>query len=187
MRVVLASQSPRRKQLLSYLVDEFEQRPADIDETPVAGETPQEYVARLAESKALAVLADVDEDAIVIGSDTTVVGNNTILGKPEDLEDCRRMLNMLSGSNHQVLTAFSVATKTQVVTKVISTEVVFRKLNDQDITDYWSTGEPQDKAGSYAIQGIGGKFVEKVDGSVSSVVGLPLVELEQVLKEVMSK
>ena len=187
MKVVLASQSPRRKQLLSYLVDEFEQQPADIDETPLDEETPSEYVARLAEGKAQVIAAKSQPGTVVIGSDTTVVGKGQILEKPVDLDDCKRMLLALSGTSHEVLTAFSVIRDQHIVTKVVSTEVVFREVTEQDITEYWHTGEPQDKAGAYALQGIGGKFVEKVNGSVSSVVGLPLVELEQVLKEVISK
>ena len=107
------------------------------------------------------------------------------MGKPADLQDCINILSLLSGKQHQVVTAFTVMNKVKVLTKVVVTHVLFKTLTQDEIIKYWHTGEPQDKAGSYAIQGIGGKFVKTINGSVSSVVGLPLVEIEQALKEVM--
>lgn len=184
--IILASQSPRRKQLLSHIVSDFTVQAADIDESVIADESPSSYVSRLAEQKAQHIF-NQHQEAVVIGSDTSVIIDNRILGKPTDLDDCASMLNLLSQREHQVLTAFTVKSKNQTITKVVTTQVLFRAISQQDIEDYWNTGEPQDKAGAYAIQGIGGKFVKSINGSVSSVVGLPLVELEQALKEVMVK
>ena len=185
VRIILASQSPRRKQLLSYLVDKFEVAVADIDESVWPGERPQAYVERLAREKAEVIVSQqaLDGEYCVIGSDTCVVYDEHILGKPESLAHCRHMLSMLSGKTHQVLTAFSVVSDSDCITRTVATDVTFTRLTEEDIVAYWQTGEPQDKAGAYAIQGIGGKFVESISGSVSNVVGLPLVELQQVLKE----
>lgn len=182
MNIILASQSPRRQQMLAYLVDDFTIAAADIDETPLADESPRDYVLRLAVEKAQTI-AKTNPQAFVIGSDTTVVFDNHILGKPVDLADCKAMLMMLSGQRHQVMTAFAVVNQGKVISEIVVTEVDFCHLTEQEIEQYWQTGEPQDKAGSYAIQGIGSKFVKQVNGSVSSVVGLPLAELNQVLKE----
>lgn len=186
MNIVLASQSPRRKELLSYLVDSFTIAAADIDETPFAQESPTDYVLRLAEQKALTILDPNDNNQVVIGSDTAVVFDNQILGKPIDLADSIRMLMTLSGQEHQVLTSFCVASKAQTLTRLVTTKVQFKSLNEEEIIRYWQTQEPQDKAGSYAIQGIGGKFVTSISGSVSAVIGLPLVEVEQALLEVLN-
>lgn len=185
MQLILASQSPRRKELLSYITSNFDVCSADIDETCLANESAIDYVTRLAEEKA-AVVKQHYPDSAVIGSDTAVVIEQNILGKPENLEDSLRILRLLSGKVHQVMTAFCVMTATQKTTRLVVTDVKFKTLTDEEINDYWLTGEPQDKAGSYAIQGIGGKFVESINGSVSSVIGLPLVELEQTLKEVLT-
>lgn len=182
--IILASQSPRRKTLLSHIVDEFTVKAADIDERVLENETPNNYVSRLSLEKAQHIF-NRNPEAIVIGSDTSVVINDCILGKPTDLQDCIDTLSLLSGNQHQVVTAFTVMSKATVMTKVVITEVFFKTLNQDEMIKYWHTGEPQDKAGSYAIQGIGGKFVKTINGSVSSVVGLPLVEIEQALKEVM--
>ncbi|MDU0113722.1 Maf family protein [Psychrosphaera aquimarina] len=182
--VILASQSPRRKMLLAHLIDDFTVQAADIDESVLDNETPSEYVSRLSLEKAQHIFKN-NPDAIVVGSDTSVVINDCILGKPADLQDCINILSLLSGKQHQVVTAFTVMNKVKMITKVVVTHVLFKTLTQDEIIKYWHTGEPQDKAGSYAIQGIGGKFVKTINGSVSSVVGLPLVEIEQALKEVM--
>ncbi|NVK26244.1 MAG: septum formation inhibitor Maf [Gammaproteobacteria bacterium] len=184
MKIVLASQSPRRKELLSFIVDDFDVQAADIDETPKRNESAIDYVARLAAEKAQAV-AEKLEQAVVIGSDTSVVIDGLILGKPMNFEDCRRMLTALSGRSHQVLTAFSIIANNKVYSEVVATEVNFVEVTEQAITSYWQTGEPQDKAGSYAIQGIGGKFVKGINGSVTNVIGLPLAELEQALNKIL--
>ena len=183
-KVILASQSPRRKALLSHVIDSFSVQAADIDESVLAEESPIEYVSRLSQEKAQHIF-NQNSDAIVIGSDTSVIINNTILGKPEDLQDCIDTLSLLSDKQHQVITAFTVMSHTKTITEVVTTEVRFKALTEDEMIKYWHTGEPQDKAGSYAIQGIGAKFVKSINGSVSSVVGLPLVEVEQALKEVM--
>lgn len=185
MNIILASQSPRRKQLLGYLVSNFEQRSADIDESVLGQESPRDYVERLANQKAMVIFNKIigPENYLVIGSDTTVVNDGEILGKPDSLEDCKAMLLALSGKEHQVLTAFSIVTKAKTVTKTVTTQVQFTNISEQQVVEYWNTGEPQDKAGAYAIQGIGGKFVKSINGSVSAVVGLPLAELDSTLKE----
>ena len=188
MKFILASQSPRRRELLGYLLNDFDVASANIDESVLDQESPKEYVERLAQHKAQVIAERQDNSSpyLVIGSDTSVIFKQHILGKPEDLADCQRMLSMLSGQTHQVLTAFSVVGPHRTVTKTVSTDVRFVELTEQDIEAYWATGEPQDKAGAYAIQGIGGKFVAAINGSVSSVVGLPLAELQQVLKEMQN-
>lgn len=187
MRIVLASQSPRRKQLLSYLVEEFDVQVADINETPLKQETARDYVLRLAEGKALKVMEQLDDDVVVIGSDTAVVCDGEILGKPVDLADCIRTLSLLSGREHQVLTSFCVMSRTRTITDLVITDVLFKPLTVDEISRYWQTNEPADKAGSYAIQGIGGKFVTSISGSVSAVIGLPLVEVECALQEIVKK
>ena len=189
--LILASQSPRRKELLSQLGYQFSCQPANIDESVIADECPLIYVERMARLKAEcianALLADQtsleSESFIVLGSDTCVVIDNEILAKPESLEDSIRILNRLSGNKHQVLTAVSVVNGAKSVTKTVSTDVYFKILTRDEISRYWQTGEPQDKAGSYGIQGIGGQFVTRIDGSYSAVVGLPLYETSQLLAE----
>ena len=182
MEIILASQSPRRKQLLASIVPEFKVQAANIDETPKTNETPYNYVKRLALEKAKSATRN-SSNVVVIGSDTSVVIDGEILGKPVDNQDAQRMLMQLSNRTHQVMTSFSLVTQQLEYTEVVITDVTFTELNSEVIEQYWQTGEPQDKAGSYAIQGIGGRFVEKINGSVSSVIGLPLVELEKAMKE----
>jgi septum formation protein len=183
-KIILASQSPRRKDLLSHIVAKFSVQAADIDESVLPNESPITYVSRLSLEKAQHIFS-LNPDAVVIGSDTSVIIGERILGKPVDLQDCINTLSLLSDKQHQVITAFTVMSKNKTVTQVVSTDVLFKAVDEEEIINYWHTGEPQDKAGSYAIQGIGAKFVKAINGSVSSVVGLPLVEIEQVLKEVM--
>ena len=187
--VVLASASPRRTMLLDQMGIAHSVKPVDIDESALANETPEAQVARLAEQKAKTALARLhDEDALnentrVLASDTLIAFNGVGLGKPEDKEDARRILSMLSNNEHEVLTAISVASTTKQVTQTITTKVTFAALTNDEIDAYWDTGEPADKAGSYAIQGIGGQFVKAINGSASAVVGLPLYETRQLLRE----
>jgi septum formation protein len=187
--VVLASASPRRTMLLDQMGIAHSVKPVDIDESALANETPEAQVARLAEQKAKTALARLhDEDALnentrVLASDTLIAFNGVSLGKPEDKEDARRILSMLSNNEHEVLTAISVASTTKQVTQTITTKVTFAALTNDEIDAYWDTGEPADKAGSYAIQGIGGQFVKAINGSASAVVGLPLYETRQLLRE----
>lgn len=178
--IVLASASPRRAELLRQIGLSFRVRPADIDETPGTGESARHYVERLARGKALAVQA-TEPNAIVIGSDTSVVLAGEILGKPRDSQDAAGMLRQLSGATHQVMTAVAVASTNACESRVAVTDVRFRRLSDQEIDAYVASEEPMDKAGGYGIQGRGGIFVEELRGSYSAVVGLPLQETAELL------
>jgi len=179
-RLVLASQSPRRRELLAQLGVALEVRPADADESVLPGEPPHEYVLRVAREKARAVAGPV-----VLAADTAVVLGREVLGKPRDAEDARRMLRALSATSHEVLTAVCVRRAQPALAVeldvVVTTRVRFARLGDAEIDWYVSTGEPLDKAGAYAIQGAGGAFVLGVEGSVSNVVGLPLAETAELL------
>ncbi|WP_281559623.1 Maf family protein [Thalassomonas sp. RHCl1] len=185
MKLVLASKSPRRSELLAQLGYQFDCMAADIDESVLANESPGDYVKRLSREKALAIANTFEKqqaaNSLVLGSDTAVVVDNVILGKPIDLNDCQRMLAMLSGRSHQVITGIAVAHGQEITSELVVTDVSFKKLTAQEISRYWQTGEPQDKAGSYGIQGIGGQFVTGIRGSYSAVVGLPLYETAQML------
>ncbi|NQZ21674.1 MAG: septum formation inhibitor Maf [Colwellia sp.] len=181
--LILASQSPRRKELLSQLGYKFKTLAANIDETVIKGELPAQYVLRLAKEKAQFIAQQQSEDCIVLGSDTSVVLNQRILGKPENIEQCCQQLMLLSNNTHQVLTAIAAVKNKQIVSALITTEVTFKTLTIDEIKRYWQTGEPQDKAGAYGIQGIGGQFVTQINGSYSAVVGLPLYETAKLLAE----
>jgi len=190
-QLILASQSPRRKALLAQLGYQFITQAADIDESVQCNENAQDYVVRLAKEKAqaifLALPVQQQAQSIVIGSDTSVVIEGDILGKPANEAECITTLLRLEGKQHQVLTAIAVARqdqKNQIVSELIETQVQFKSLTVDEIKRYWSTGEPCDKAGSYAIQGIGGQFVTTIKGSYSAVVGLPLYETVQLLAQV---
>lgn len=173
--VILASASPRRADLLRQLGLCFDTLPVGIDETPHPGERPADYVLRLAREKAAAGYRQAARaEALVIGSDTTVVLDDRILGKPGDRNAARAMLRSLSGRDHQVMTGVALATRNGVQGRVSITNVSFRALDDREIDAYCNTGEPMDKAGGYGIQGRGGAFVEQLRGSYSAVVGLPL-------------
>ena len=169
--VVLASASPRRRQLLAQFGFPFEVRPAHIDETPRPGEQPAGYVERVAREKAVAVARPGE---LVIAADTTVDLAGEIFGKPEDDDDARRMLRRLSGRDHEVHTGIALAVHGRLVSTVETTVVWMATISEQQIDWYVATGEPADKAGGYAVQGIGGVFVTSLVGSVSNVVGLPL-------------
>ncbi|MCE9679798.1 Maf-like protein [Shewanella sp. AS1] len=189
MSLVLASASPRRKELLAQLgmgqaQFSFAILPADIDETARAGELPGELVLRLAIEKAKAGLALCTEvGAQVLGSDTIVVLDGQILGKPQDEADAKRMLAALSGRQHSVMTAVALTDGETTLSHLVETKVKFCQLCDQDIQAYIATGEPMDKAGAYGIQGLGGCFVQGIEGSYSAVVGLPLVETKALLAQ----
>ncbi|MDL0432061.1 Maf family protein [Marinobacter sp. TBZ242] len=178
--IVLASASPRRAELLEQIGLSFLVRPADIDETPAVGEPAEHYVERLAREKALAGSA-FGPGSVVIGSDTSVVLNGRILGKPATAEEAIGMLKELSGQTHQVMTAVAIACKGSCESRLTVTDVRFRELFTGEIEAYVATGEPMDKAGSYGIQGRGGIFVEELRGSYSAVVGLPLHETAELL------
>jgi septum formation protein len=174
--LVLASASPRRRDLLAGLGLRFEVRAAEADESPLPGELPSDLVERLAGAKAGAVTATRDE--VVIAADTVVVAGGDTLGKPVDADDAARMLRRLGGRTHHVLTGVAVRLGGALTTTVVSTDVTFRPLTEADIAWYVATAEPLDKAGAYAIQGAGGLFVERIAGSYHNVVGLPLAQLE---------
>lgn len=178
--LVLASSSPRRRELLQQIGVKFDVRVCPVDETPLPAEDPQAYVRRLAIIKAQAsVLAD--DQRPVLGADTTVVCDGQILGKPENLADAQRILGMLSGRRHQVLTAIALVHGKSVLSDVVSTDVLFRTISPAEIEQYWASGEPCDKAGAYGIQGKGAVFVSRIEGSYSAVVGLPLAETAALL------
>ncbi len=181
-RLILASASPRRRILLQTLGLEFEIIEAGIEERPEAGETPCEFVMRAACDKAAAV-SSANHASWVLGADTVVVHGNRILGKPKDPGEALNVLLSLSGQKHQVHTGFCLKnTEAQVsVSRMITTEVYFFNFSREIAAAYVATGEPLDKAGSYGIQGIGGFLVEKINGSYSNVVGLPLCEVMQEL------
>jgi len=177
-RVILASQSPRRRELLTLIGMPHEVRPADIDETFTAGEAPAAHAERLAREKAIAI----DEPgAVVIGSDTIVVVDGDVLGKPVDEADAARMLTRLSGRGHVVMTAVAVAWKGHVESAVEVVGVEFHELTAAEIARYVATREPMDKAGAYGIQGFGATIVRRVDGDYFAVMGLPLQLLVRVL------
>lgn len=182
-RLYLASASPRRRELLAQLKLEVLLLPQQVDETPRAGEAPDDCALRLAADKARAALADPGcrLDLPVLAADTVVVCDGQLLGKPKSLEDAASMLRRLSGRQHQVLTAVAIADRQHLETVCVSTSVSFRQLDDEEVFAYWHSGEPQDKAGAYAIQGLGAMFVSRIEGSYSNVVGLPLYETVQLL------
>ncbi|MCL4149694.1 UNVERIFIED_CONTAM: hypothetical protein GTU68_050327 [Idotea baltica] len=185
--LVLASGSPRRKELLSQLGYEFSVLVTDVEECKHAQETAEEYVKRLSLDKALAALSLLKDnpysETVVLGSDTVVVSQGQVLEKPTDFADSKRMLTQLANERHQVMTAVSVVSEEKQRTEIIITDVWFKPLSEQEIEQYWQTGEPCDKAGSYGIQGLGGRFVTRIEGSYYAVVGLPLYETDQLLQE----
>ena len=182
MRLVLASSSPRRADLLRAAGIPFELFPVDVDEQFRRGETPEHAVARLAEAKA-AVAAGSHPDAIILGADTTVVVLRETLAKPADAEDAARMLRLLSGRSHDVLTGVCVSHQGRRLVHVEPTRVRMAPLQESEIAWYVATGEPLDKAGAYAVQGLASRFIEGIDGSYSNVVGLPISSVYSLLKE----
>jgi septum formation protein len=178
----LASASPRRRQLLELIGVPHVVTPADIDETPLAGEPPNDYVLRLAREKAEAVW-ERHQDLPVLAADTTVVVDDEILGKPESEEDAHYMLGRLSGRDHQVHTAVALWTGEHPQLFHTSTQVCFRTLSREEIHAYWESGEPQGKAGAYAIQGLGAVFITGISGTYTGVMGLPLFETAHLLKQ----
>ena len=182
-RVVLASGSPRRRDLLNLIGIEHEVRPANIDETMRPREVPRRHAERLAREKASAV-AMRDPDLITIGADTVVVINRKVLGKPADADDAARMLRMLSGREHTVITAVAVSRGRKLRSAIEEVRVKFRRLRDDEIEAYVATGEPMDKAGAYGIQGYGATIVERIEGDYFAVMGLPLMRLVGLMRDV---
>jgi septum formation protein len=191
--LILASQSPRRAELLRNAGYAFEVRPADVDEQLRAGEPAEEYVKRLAREKALAVLATAPAGAVVLGADTTVVLKGECLGKPVDAADAQQMLARLSGRAHQVMTGVCVAwrkaagaaaevdAEVYVEVGVEVTEVKFAAMSGAEIAAYVATGEPMDKAGAYAIQGVASRWIPRIRGCYFNVVGLPVARVSAML------
>ena len=181
MKIVLASQSPRRKELLGLFHIPFTVRVADIDETMDEALSPYDAVAQVSRKKAEAVKQS--EDELIIAADTIVVCKGQILGKPRDEADARRMLRLLSGTDHQVMTGMTVLKGDRCVVCTEVADVHFRDLSDTQIDAYIQTGEPMDKAGSYGIQGGAALFVEKIVGDYYNIMGLPVCRLGQILEE----
>ncbi|AXA23571.1 MULTISPECIES: Maf family protein [Pseudomonas] len=182
-RLHLASGSPRRRELLAQIGVPFTVVSAPIDETPQVGEAAQAYVERLAQAKAVAGFNLLDAPGVVLGADTAVVLDGQILGKPENREHALAMLGDLSKREHQVLTAVAVTDGTRSLSLCVATKVRFRTISFDEACRYWDSGEPLDKAGGYAIQGLGAVFVSAIEGSYSAVVGLPLSETAELLEQ----
>jgi septum formation protein len=181
-RIVLASQSPRRREILGFAGIPFTVRVPVVEEIRLPGELPEDYVRRLAREKARAV--EISADEIVLGADTTVVFQQHILEKPGDLEDAIRMLSLLQGAEHQVMTGICLRTKHQELADHAVTRVWFSPLSPAEISAYAASGEPIDKAGGYAIQGLASKFIGRVEGCYFNVVGLPVALMYRRLKEI---
>ncbi len=180
MQVILASQSPRRRELLGLTGLDFVVRVADIDETMDPEKLPFDEVARVSRKKALAVPRENDD--VVVAADTIVVCGDKVLGKPKDTEDAFRMLSMLSGRDHQVMTGMTVLRGDEMITTTEVTKIHFRELTQQEIRAYIATGDPMDKAGSYGIQGGAALFITGIEGDYYNVMGLPICRLTMILR-----
>jgi septum formation protein len=189
MRLILASGSPRRQELLRNAGFDFQVRPASVNEDPLPGETPRAMVVRLAREKALQVAADAPPRSLVLGADTTVVVDGDSLAKPLDAADAARMLRRLSGRSHSVLTGVCLveAPARVAASGCERTEVRFRTLTGSEVRDYVSSGEPFDKAGAYAIQGRGSRFITRVEGCYFNVVGLPIALVDRLIGNVLRR
>lgn len=186
--IVLASSSPRRGELLEQINIQYIRHSADIDESVGENEDPRAFVERLAREKAETVARQRTDNLLVLGSDTIGLIDQKILGKPEDFVDFVAMMRTMSGRCHSVFTAIAVANynaqnqQLQLISEIVESKVFFKVLSEDEINYFWQTGEPQDKAGGYGIQGYAGKFVSKIEGSYSAIVGLPLYETAELLK-----
>ena len=179
--LVLASNSPRRRQILSDAGIPYIVRAPDVDEEARPGESPGDYVRRLAEEKAVAVAIQPGE--VVLAADTVVVVDEHLLEKPQDHADAHHMLSLLSGRNHEVLTGICLRSESQKIVDAATTRVHFMRLTAEEIEDYVRSGEPMDKAGAYAIQGLASKFIDRIEGCYFNVVGLPMALVYQHLKK----
>jgi len=184
-KLILASASPRRKDLLKNLNLEFDIIPSEIEEDIKDKPFSEELIKCLAIEKALDVKNKLDYPAIIIGSDTVVVIGKTILGKPDDESDAFKMLKLLSGKTHQVVSAIAVidSGKNKTLTDAVTSKVTFRELSDEEIKNYIATGEPMDKAGAYGIQGLGSIFIKSICGCYTNIVGISTYKLAEMLKE----
>jgi septum formation protein len=185
MRFLLASSSPRRRELLRHAGFDFEVRASHIVEAIQRGERPEEFACRAAREKALHVAASSPPGSFVLGADTVVVIDGETLGKPSDLGDATRMLRLLSGRTHQVHTGICLVRAPDEIEalKHETTLVTFRELDEEEIRSYVESGEPLDKAGAYAVQGLASKFVTRISGCYSNVVGLPVALVYEILKK----
>lgn len=181
-QIILASSSPRRSELLQQMRVSFVVLPVEIDESALAGESPTTYVERLALEKARAGWELSEKNRPVLGSDTIVVIHGDILGKPRDRNHAIEMLNRLSGNTHQVLTAVALVEADRSAIRLSESRVSFSPITEQEILIYWESGEPVDKAGAYAIQGLAAAFIQHIEGSFSGVMGLPIYETMDLLK-----
>lgn len=182
--LVLASASPRRRELLESVGVEFSVHVTDADEIRHEKELPEDFVARLARDKATAAKNELGETMAILAADTIVVQGNGVFGKPQDLEHAKRIWSSLSGTKHQVMTAVCLAHNNSMQVKVSITDVEFTVISETQMQRYWDSGEPQDKAGAYGIQGLASAWVKLIHGSYSNVVGLPLREVNQLLTTV---
>lgn len=182
----LASSSPRRRELLALLDVELSIITPAIDEIWQQGEKPEEYVLRLAKEKSQEGVRQAPQDYPVLGSDTIVVYDGHILEKPRDKTHAAQILRSLSGATHQVMTAIAISNRTHTLSQLVVTHVTFRVMTESEISAYIESGEPMDKAGAYGIQGKGGRFVQRIEGSYHAVVGLPLVETEALIAQFSS-
>jgi septum formation protein len=188
-RLILASASPRRRELLTQAGFVFDVEAADVDETPCTNETPAAYVKRLAEEKARAILAKhaaFHGKLVVLGADTTVVVDDEILAKPDDAAHAKQMLRKLSGRTHQVLTGIAAATRARILSAVETTEVVFSEIPESELDRYCATREPLDKAGAYGIQGYAARWIPRIDGDYFNVMGLPIARVVKLIDEAQS-
>ncbi|MBE9504047.1 MAG: septum formation inhibitor Maf [Proteobacteria bacterium] len=185
--IILASASPRRQELLSSVGIKFRVEPSNVDEEPIFDESPQEHVSRLASAKAKEVAGRVKQgdEVWVLGADTIVIIDGELLGKPEGRVEALHMLKKLSGRMHKVITGYSIynPSRDEEIKRAVETTVKFKDLTDDEITGYVASGEPMDKAGAYAIQGLGAFMVEEIKGSYSNVVGLPICQVVNDLEE----
>jgi septum formation protein len=179
--LVLASRSPRRREILRQAGIPFVVRPMEVDETPLPGEAARDYAMRIAREKARAAAAAPGE--VILGADTTVLIHGEILGKPLDAADARRMLHLLSGQRHAVLTGICLRSASRAIEDCAETGVWFAPLSSREIEDYAASGEPMDKAGAYAIQGLASKFIQRIDGCYFNVMGLPVALVYRHLRE----
>jgi nucleoside triphosphate pyrophosphatase len=189
MRLILASKSPRRQELLATAGFEFDVQPSHIEEIPLPGEQAEEFARRIARDKALAIAASAAPGTLILGADTVVARNGEILGKPADPADAERMLRILSGATHRVMTGICVVRAPQTVEAWTheTTFVTFRELDTEEIAGYVASGEPFDKAGGYAIQGLASRFVTRIEGCYFNVVGLPVPMVYEIVRSIFQR
>lgn len=186
-KIWLASGSPRRRELLAQLAVNFDVIKIDVDESQLGNESPSAYVERLAIAKARAGFVAGGATLPALGADTIVVVDEQVLGKPNDQADFMRMMHLLQNRSHQVMTAVAIQSTDALVHTRVTTEVWFGPMTDADMLAYWQSGEPADKAGGYGIQGLAGRYIEKIHGSYFAVVGLPLFETASLLAQLQQK